>query len=439
MKTTPRLLAVAVALAATGPTLAADQPSGFVEGSSLDILNRNQYVHYNLRNNHDETTDDGTTDAQNYQEEWGHGVWVEYESGFTEGPVGFGVDAQAYLGIRLDSGEGTTGWGMFPVDNDGRPADHYGEMGAAAKMKIGETVAKLGEMKTDAPVFDTGDPALLPETTEGVQVISQDIENLTLEAGHYTAFNNAGSTNDDDELAPAYGSGKAGDTIDLGGATYQFSEQTSASYYWGHVDDTWNQQYANLNHTIMQCDDHSLNLDLNVYRTTDTGNSYQGEINNTSYSAALAYTMSAHTLTLAYQTIHGDTPFDYIGDDTIRLNNSMELSDFNAPNEKSFRVGYDLDLGKAVGFEGASVLASYGRGDNIDGTKADSDGGYADLYGDGGSHWERDLGFNYVVQGGTAKDLSISLLHSVHRAAGEFGEDDADEILLTVEYPIDAL
>jgi imipenem/basic amino acid-specific outer membrane pore len=446
MKATRSLMALAIALAGTSLAQAEgnDSATGFIDGSKLNILNRNMYVNSDIRNNHDvmddpDTDEDESSNAQNYQEEWAHGVWVEYESGFTEGPVGFGVDVQAYVGFKLDTGDGTNGWGLMPVDGNGDAKDQYGEMGGAAKMKFSNTVVKWGEMKTDNPVLDTGDPGLLPETTEGVQIISQEVEDLTFEAGHYTAFNNAASTNDDDELAPGYGTGKAGDTVDLAGVVYEISEKTNASFYSAHFDDTWNQHYANFNHTLPLSETQSVNFDVNIYRTVDTGENYQGEINNTSYSAAVAYTAGAHTLTAGYQTIHGNTPFDYIGDDTIRLNNSMELSDFNAPNEKSFRLGYDLDMGEAFGCNGMSFSANYGRGDNIDGSKADKNGGYADMYGDGGSHWERDFALTYAVQEGAAKDLTVTFLQSTHRAAGEFGEEDRDEIQLIVEYPLDLL
>lgn len=404
--------------------------SNMLQDSQLKLLYHNMYMNSDIRNN--------AADEQSYQEEWAHGVWVEYQSGFTGGPVGFGVDAQAYVGFKLNTGDGTNGWGLLPVDGDGNARDQYGELGGAVKMCIGQTLVKWGEMKTDAPVFDTGEPGLLPETTEGVQIISHNIENMMLEAGHYTAFNNAASTNDDDELAPGIGSGKAGDAVDLAGFTYQFGENTSAQLYTAHYDDTWNQHYANFNHTVVLSEEQSLNIDVDIYRTVDSGENYQGNINNTAYSAALTYTAGAHTLAAGYQAIHGDTPFDYIGDDTIRLSNSMELSDFNAPNEKSFRVGYELDM-SMFGCKGVTFSAGYGRGDNVDGTNADPTGGYADVYGKGGSHWERDVSLEYVMQDGVAKDLSITLIQSTLRSSSELNESDIDEVQLIFHYPMELL
>lgn len=426
-----KLLVLAIA-ATSAPLLLADEAeaTGFIEGSTLNVLNRNMYVNSDIRNN--------APDEQSYQEEWAHGIVTEFESGYTEGSVGFGLDAHAYVGFKLDTGDGTNDWGLLPVDGDGHANDQYGEVRGAVKMRISATELKYGELRPATPVFATGDPGLLPETATGFHLQSQEVENLLLEAGHFTAFNNAASTNDDDELAPGYGAGKAGETLDFAGATYSINDKLSVMGYTSHYDETWNQYYGNVNYTLPLAEEQSLNVDLNVYRTNDTGDNYQGDINNTSYSAALAYTVGAHTLVAAYQTIHGDTPFDYIGDDSICLNNSMELSDFNAPNEKSFRLGYELDM-ESYGAPGLSFSATYGRGDNIDGSKADPTGGYAGLYADGGTHWERDFGAQYVIQDGPAKNLSVRLVQATHRGDTDHGEGDRDEVQLIVEYPLELL
>ncbi len=86
---------------------------------------------------------------------------------------------------------------------------------------------------------------------------------------------------------------------------------------------------------------------------------------------------------------------------------------------------------------GLSLTALYVRGFDIDGGHVDRSGGYAYLgYGEGGKHWERDLEARYVVQGGTAKGLAISLRHNVHRGNAAQAELDAEQIRLAVEYPL---
>jgi imipenem/basic amino acid-specific outer membrane pore len=291
-------------------------------------------------------------------------------------------------------------------------------------------------MRTTAPVFATGDAFLLPETATGFYVSNSSIEGLALEAGHFTAFNDYNSTNHDAEVKPSYGSGDPGGSISFAGAGYTVSDNTSVMLYAAHYDETWNQYYVNLNHKITLTDKQSLAFDGNVYRTHDAGEGRQGEIGNTTYSIKADYTYDVHTLSLAHQHVHGDTPFDYIGWDSIWLANSNQFSDFNAPNEKSVSLAYTLDLSDML-LPGLSVMGKYTKGDNIDGTHADPLGGYVDYYGNNGRHWERDFDIKYVVQSGVAKDLSMRLRQATHRGNADQGDGAVDEIRFMVQYPYD--
>ncbi|MNI71814.1 Porin D precursor [compost metagenome] len=112
------------------------------------------------------------------------------------------------------------------------------------------------------------------------------------------------------------------------------------------------------------------------------------------------------------------------------------MSDFNAPNEKSWQARYDLNMG-AYGVPGLNLTALYVRGFDIDGTHVDPNGGYAYLgYGKGGKHWERDLEARYVVQSGKAKGTAFSLRHNVHRGDTAQAELDGNQIRLAVEWPL---
>ena len=68
------LLVPGMALAADNETPNADK-SGFLAGSSLNLLNRNMFVNKEFRNN--------AADEQSYQQEWAHGINTEFESGYT--------------------------------------------------------------------------------------------------------------------------------------------------------------------------------------------------------------------------------------------------------------------------------------------------------------------------------------------------------------------
>ncbi len=62
-------------------------------------LLRNAYIKRDYR--------DGLPDKA----EWGQGIIATFESGFTQGPVGFGVDGIAQYAVRLDGGRGRSGAG----------------------------------------------------------------------------------------------------------------------------------------------------------------------------------------------------------------------------------------------------------------------------------------------------------------------------------------
>ncbi|HAY10889.1 MAG TPA: outer membrane porin, OprD family, partial [Thauera sp.] len=84
---------IALGLASATPAFAAGQADakGFVEDSTLNVLLRNAFINRDYR--------DGNQDKR----EWGQGIVANFESGFTQGTVGVGVDAFAAYGLRLDS------------------------------------------------------------------------------------------------------------------------------------------------------------------------------------------------------------------------------------------------------------------------------------------------------------------------------------------------
>ena len=80
-------------LATATPAFAAGQADakGFVEDSALNVLLRNAYINRDYS--------EGRQDSS----EWGQAAIANFSSGFTQGTVGFGVDAFAAYGLRLDS------------------------------------------------------------------------------------------------------------------------------------------------------------------------------------------------------------------------------------------------------------------------------------------------------------------------------------------------
>jgi hypothetical protein len=203
-------------------------------------------------------------------------------------------------------------------------------------------------------------------------------------------------------------------------------------------------QYVNLNYVFPLASDQSLTLDFNGYRTKLdkaysqlTAVAAEGQ-DNKIWSLAATYTLGAHSFTLAHQRSTGDSLLGYPyggyqnagtrpgdGGNTIYLANSY-WSDFNAEDERSWQLGYGLDF-SSFGVPGLSYNVAYVRGDNI--TTATSTGG---------SEHELFNQFKYVVQSGSAKDLSVKLRSSFLSVSQKSSAYNVggNEVRVFVDYPI---
>ena len=409
----------------------ADESQGLLAGAKLEVLSRNFYLNNDYRS--------PTPAGKSYKAEWAQGFISSFESGFTPGTLGFGLDAHGFLGLKLDGGKGHSGTGLLPLDSDGRSEDNYSSAGGALKIKASKTTLAFGEMMVETPVFDTADKRLQPEYASGFLVNSHEIEGMNLVAGHFTAFKNQDGASGKDNFY-GYGANTEAGGISILGADLFTQSPFGAALYASELTDTWHQYYANLH--LKQS---GWFLDANLYRTQDTGQALAGAIDNTAFSLSGKYTVDAHAFTLAYQKVNGDTPFDFVGGDSIYLANSIKYADFNGAHEQSWQARYDLDLG-LYGVPGLKFMTRYVTGSQIDGTHApkggaynpfdESVGAYRPLQGDGGRHWERDIDLRYIVQSGSAKGLSLQLSHVSHRANSAQAGDDIDRVYVVIEYPL---
>ena len=99
MKWSMIALAVSAGTSQFAMASAQDDSKGFVEDSTFSINTRALYFSRDFRNN-----DSGKSRV----EETGLGFLGTFESGFTQGTVGFGIDAIGLLGVRLDSAANQT-------------------------------------------------------------------------------------------------------------------------------------------------------------------------------------------------------------------------------------------------------------------------------------------------------------------------------------------
>jgi hypothetical protein len=412
-----------------GTTLADEPAQGFLDGATLEVLSRNFYLNSDYRS--------PSPTGKSYKAEWAQGFISTFESGFTPGTLGFGLDAHAFLGLKLDGGKGHSGTGLLPVNDDGRSEDNYSSGGGAVKIRASQTTLAFGEMMVETPVFDTADKRLQPEYATGFLLNSHEIDGMNLVAGHFTAFKNQDSSSGKGNFY-GYGASTEAGGITFLGTDLLTQSPVGGALYASELTDTWHQYYANLH--LKQP---GVFLDANLYHTQDTGKALAGAIDTTAFSLSGKYTVDAHAFTLAYQKINGDTPFDFVGGDSIYLANSIKYADFNGAHERSWQARYDLDL-STFGIPGLTFMTRYVMGSQIDGTHApkggaynpfdESVGEYVPQQGDGGRHWERDIDLRYIVQSGAAKGLSVQLSHVSHRANTAQAGDDIDRVYVVIQY-----
>lgn len=411
MKWSVIALAVAAGTSQLAFASAQSESNGFIEDSSFNIFNRVLYMNRDFRNG--PNTNSTSVDKAGYREETGLGIRLLYESGFTQGTVGVGFDAHSLSSIKLDSGRGRFGNGLFDQDSDGRGDDTQTEVGGAVKFRISNTVLKYGNQIVASPVFSTDDSRILPEVATGTYLVSNEIEGLELSAGRFTAISSQASTDRD-----TFGLKE----INIFGASYKFTDNFSGALHHSDAEDNFKKYYANLNYNLPLAEDQALNFDLNGYRTRGDGKEELGEMDNNIWSLATAYSVGAHTFTLAHQRSTGDTGYRYSdidGGGTIFLANSIQYSDFNQKDEKSWQARYDIKMAD-YGIPGLSFMTRYVRG-----TAADN-------------YTEREINVEakYVIQEGAAKDLSFRARQAFYR---DNNEGDVNDLRLIVEYPLSIL
>ncbi|NVZ70317.1 OprD family porin [Pseudomonas costantinii] len=429
MKWSMIALAVSAGVSQYAMASAQDDSKGFVEDSTFGINTRLLYFSRDFRNEPGNGYKIINGKPQSRVEETGLGFNALYQSGFTQGTIGVGVDVIGLLGVKLDSGKGRAGTGLFPNGADGRAQDDYSKGGGAIKFRFSDTVLKIGDQYTTAPVFASDDSRLLPELPQGISITSNEIKGLKLEGGHFTASTAQNATYHD--------SLGLKETNFIGGV-YAFTPELTGSLYYAKTEDYWKKTYANINWTHALSNDQSLAFDFNIYSTKSDGLGLQRaekdnttKLDNRAYSLQGAYTYQAHTFTLAYQKVSGDGDYGYgvDGGGTIFLANSVARSDFNAEGEKSWQARYDLNMA-TFGVPGLSFMTRYVTGSGADnGTTTNA------------KEWERDIEAKYVIQSGPAKDLSLRLRQATYRSSDAvyYNSPSIDELRLIAQYPLNIL
>ncbi|WP_223490600.1 OprD family porin [Pseudomonas sp. A-RE-19] len=448
-------LALAVAVGVLAQQAGA---AGFIEDSKATLGLRNFYINTDNRDSAAKTA----SNVQSKNEEWGQGFDLRFTSGYTQGTVGFGIDAIGLLGVRLDSGGGTNGatptsYGgtVFPSKSNGEAVDNFSSLGLTAKAKISQTELKLGTLQPKLPVIVTNDGRLLPQTFQGGQITSNEIKDLTLVGGQIEHAKGRNSSNNEElSIAGANTRGtgfRDSNKFIYGGGDYKITKDLTAQYYYGNLEDFYKQHFLGLVHN-WSIGPGVLKSDLRYFNSSDDGanghdsayyssgndegfRSGRGKVDNNLYSGLFLYSVAGHTFGGGYQVSNGSSDFPWLnqGDgSSAYLTTDSQIAKFARAGERTWQARYSFDFAK-VGLPGATAGMVYLRGDNIDtvGTNGRENGS-------GRSEWERDLTLAYVVQEGPLKNLGLTWKNAMWRNDVP-GQRDQDENRLIVSYSIPLL
>ncbi|PYB69279.1 outer membrane porin, OprD family [Pseudomonas sp. LB-090624] len=393
--------------------------SGFVDDSKLKLQLRNVYFNENFRDEQGMSPRAAAT-AKSERVEWAQGFLLDYQSGFTQGTLGLGLDALGLVGFKLDSGRARSGTGLLPVHDDGRAADEFASAGVTAKARLGGAVVKHGTLLPKTPILVYNDARLLPQTYQGTQLTSTDIDNLTLTAGHLDRFKQRDSSNSTGLYLDGYGGPASGD-FSFAGADYAVSKQLRLSFFHGELEHFYRQDFAGLVHDLT-LGGGVLTTDLRYFKSRDSGTAYGGGIDNDMFSGQLSYAHSGHTVGAGYQVLDGEAGLPYISGATVYSFSNVGIGKFIEEEEKTWMASYAYNFA-AAGVPGLTFMARYLSGDN----------GRSGA--EGLEEWERDAELAYVVQGGPLKGLGVKWRNYVYRSDFARGRD-SNRLYLTYDIAI---
>lgn len=411
---TPLLLRAApLALLLDQPMVQAQSDDGFLAGSTASLEMRNIYYNRDFR--------EGT--GQSKRDEWAQGFLLNLQSGYTRGPVGFGLDAQGLLGIKLDSSPDRTGTGLLPTHDDGRAADEYGKLGLTAKLRASQSQLRVGHLMPSLPTLRPNNSRILPQTFEGGMLEVGEVENLGLSLGRLTKTRLRDSSNTEDIALNSKNRRFAGVTADhfqWAGADYQFTPGLAGSYHLAQLEDIYRQQVMGLTYR-QPLGAGSLRTELRVAVSDEQGAARAGSIDNQAWQGVLGYSQAGHKLALSLQKMRGDNAFPYIEGSNPNLVNFVQVNDFAEAGQRSWQLRYDYDFAR-LDIPGLTFMTRYTSGDQ------------AELAAGGrGKDWERNIELQYVVQSGALKNVGLRWRNATYRSSHA---RDLDENRLIISYTL---
>lgn len=265
---------------------AQSEATGFVEGQSISGTTRNWYANEQFKRGAKlKYRDDGVLKETDRRINWVQGTIIKYNSGFTEGTVGFSTEVAAYNAIALDQdrkdlasanggapipGVGNKGNNRTLTKNGGDAQGQWSKVGLAnVKARVSNTTLTAGRMNFSSPQVDVIGNRPLPSSFEGVAIHSEELENLSFDLAGFDR--NSPRT---EESLRKFRSEYADNLVEIdhvytAGVTYQPLASLTTSLWGTQAEDMWNQYYFGATHVLGDSSILSLTTGLNYYKTVD--------------------------------------------------------------------------------------------------------------------------------------------------------------------------
>jgi len=316
------------------------------------------------------------------------------------------LGASLFANVKLaDDGDSHLTGLLDSDDNSG-----YAKLGQIfADYKFTDTLSvKAGRWVVDTPLLNDSDARATPSSTQAIK-LTNTYENgqvYVLYSDRASAKTDSSFTKYRDGNGDSYGIALIGGDIALGNGL------TLAAAH-GHADGYAKQTYLSAD---MQVND-QVAVGLIHYIGDGEGTNSAFDANMTNLYGS--YTMGNLKLSAGYQTVSGDSSYDYTwgGDDDngLMTTNSVQIMDFNNQDEDSWQLRADYTVAAVPGL---SVMARHTDGEYTSG-------------GNEVDEAETNFEMAYAVQGGTLEGLNLRMRVS-HVEADAY--DDINEVRLIANY-----
>lgn len=430
-------LALAVAVGVLAQQAGA---AGFLEDSKLNLSSRTFYYENDAHN------------AGGFnQRETDEILKLDYISGFTQGLIGVGVDAQVLYGLHLDGGAGhhtPTGNSFWPSNSDGTAVDDLSRGDANVKFRYSKTELHVGgALAPQLPILLANDSRSMPANYDGGIITSKELDNVTFVAGQLEHSAGRASTNSTG-LSVA-GAVQNSNQFRFAGGDWKATKDLTLQYYRANLEDFYTQDFFGLIHVLPIGDDQSFKTDLRYFRSRSDGKNSSGaagynfnqnggygknggEVDNNTWSSMFTYQIGGSSVLVGYQSVSDNGGFVILNQGNVTTDgkplaaNGSNSEDNGGPSFYLFtdsvvnsfiRAGeqtkfaqYSYDFAR-LGVPGLKASINYLHGDDIKSSIATSNATF--------SEWERDARIDYVVQTGFLKGFGTTLRTGSYHVGGD--------------------